>query len=82
MISAELYEQINQELVSVIEKYQSDLTQYDMLIIAVNLIICYIDVVIKYDDIPKHKIIDEVINLIQTRDRSNFMSSTGLGKQN
>ena len=73
-ITAELYEEINSRLVGVLESYKEELTQYDMLIIAVNLLVSYMEVVVQFDQIPRHQLFNEVVELLKTRKTDDFVS--------
>lgn len=75
-ITAELYDEINRRLVGIIDLYKDELTQYDMLVITVNLLISYVEVVVNFDKIPRDQIVDEVIELIKTRNINDFYLPT------
>lgn len=73
-ITAELYEEINDKLIDVLDSYKNELSQYDMLIIGINLLLSYMDVVHRFDGLPKQQILDEVIELLRTRKLDDFVS--------
>lgn len=74
-ITAELYEEINSKLIEVLSSYKNRLTQYDMLIIGVNLLLSYMDVVSRFDGLPKEQILEEVVELLKTRNLGHFISN-------
>jgi hypothetical protein len=73
-ISPETYTKVNNELVDVIDKYKQELTQYDMLLISVNLLVSYMEILIRFNQLDKQELVEEVIQLIKTSDYKSFIS--------
>lgn len=73
-ISPELYDKINSKLIQVLEEHQNEMTQYDMLVIAVNLLVSYMEVIIRFDQFDRQKLFEEVVEMIKTSKFDTFTS--------
>lgn len=73
-ITAELYDAINTKLIAVLDEYKEQMTQYDMLVIAVNLLVSYMEVIVRFDQYDKQKLVDEVIHMIKSTNLDGFTS--------
>jgi len=73
-ISPELYDKINSKLIQVLEEHQNEMTQYDMLVIAVNLLVSYMEVIIRFDQFDRQKLFEEVVDMIKTSKFDTFTS--------
>lgn len=73
-ITAETYNEVNSKLLDILEEYKDTMTQYDVLLITVNLLVSYMEVLVDVDKFPKQKLFDEVVELIKTSDFQRFTS--------
>lgn len=71
-ITAETYNEVNSKLLDILEEYKDTMTQYDVLLITVNLLVSYMEVLVDIDKFPKQKLFDEVVELIKTSDFQRF----------
>lgn len=73
-ITAQLYDEINGKLIEVLEQYKEQMTQYDMLVIAVNLLVSYMEVIVRFDQYDRQKLVDEIVHMIKTTNLDGFTS--------
>lgn len=73
-ITPQLYTEINDKLVAVLEEYKDEISQYEMLVIGVNLLVSYMEVIIRFDQYPRDKLLEEVLDMVKTSKYDTFTS--------
>lgn len=75
MIPRETYDIINDEILKVIDTHKKDMSEYDMLIIIVNFLSSYMDVILKFHPkMDERELIEDVFDLIRAH-RFNYSKS-------
>ena len=72
-IPPQLYDEINTKLIGILESYEDQLTQYDILVMAVNLLTSYMEVLEKVTLIPRDKLFNDVIELMKSSDFKGYV---------
>lgn len=73
-IPPQLYDEVNTKLIGVLESYEDRLSQYDILVMAVNLLTSYMEVLEKVTLIPKDKLFNDVVELMKSNDFKGYVS--------
>ena len=73
-ITQSLYTEINNRFLEILNEYKDQMSQYDMLVVATNLLTSTMEVISHCDHIPKEEIIREIIQLINTCNIDDFVS--------
>ena len=69
-----LYTEINNRLLAILSEYKDQMSQYDMLVVATNLLTSTMEVISHCDHIPREQIIGEIVQLINTCNIDDFIS--------